>query len=316
MRILRSLEELAVAPRGAVISIGNFDGLHLAHRAILAAVRAEARATARAAAALTFEPHPLRILRPQTAAPLITPLEEKIRLFAANGLDLLIILPFSRDLSLLTPREFVQRVLVDGLGISAAHEGENFKFGHRQAGGVATLAALGQEFGFAVHVHPPVRVRGQIVSSSSIRELIAAGRVERAARLLGRCFSVRGAIARGHGIGGRLTVPTLNLQAYPELLPATGVYITETSLADRSFPSVSNVGIRPTFGGTHLGVESHLLTFEETEADEMEISFRLRLRDERKFPTPELLKQQIGHDVRRAQAYWRRVSHLRAGARP
>lgn len=307
MRILRLPADLPDADRGAHLSIGNFDGVHLGHRALLAAVLATARAARRPAAALTFEPHPPRILRPESAAPLITPLDEKIRQLESTGLDLLLILPFSRDLSLLTPRQFVERILHRGLGAGAVHEGQNFRFGHRHAGDVAALEALGREFAFAVHVHPPVVVRGEVVSSSRIRELVAAGRVERAARLLGRCVSVRGAIARGQGLGRRLTVPTLNLQPYAELLPARGVYVTETFLSGRGFPSVTNVGYRPTFGGTHLVVETHLLAFEELESDDMEIRFRFRLRDESKFESAAELKRQIGRDVHRAQAYWRRL---------
>lgn len=306
MRVLRSIEELASAPRGAHLVIGNFDGVHLGHRALLAAVVDSARRSGHIAAALTFHPHPPRILRPDSAPPLITPLPEKIRLVQETGIDLLVILPFSRDLSLLSPREFVAKFLHDGLGVTEVHEGENFRFGHRHAGDIAALRRLGEEYGFGVRVHPPVTIRGEVVSSSRIREWIGQGRVERAGRLLGRCFSVRGAIVGGQGIGRRLTVPTLNLERYSELLPRRGVYVTECILAGRRFPSVTNVGVRPTFGGGELVVESHLLNFEPVEAREVEVAFRYRLRDERKFDSPAELNAQIGRDVRRAQAYWRR----------
>ncbi len=311
MRIVTSLEELAVSTR-TVVAIGNFDGLHLGHRTLLAAVQAEARQRGVLSAALTFEPHPLRILRPDRAPRLITPLEEKLRCFASTGIDLLVVLPFSRDLSLLGPREFVDGILVRGLHALGIHEGANFRFGHRQSGNIDILANLGGEFGFSVTVHDEVRVRGEIVSSSRIRELVAAGHVEMAARLLGRPFALRGAIAQGHGIGRRLTVPTLNLQHYEELLPGNGVYVTCTRIGERRFQSLTNIGTRPTFANSGgISVETFLLDFEEMPIEDMEIRFLFRLRDERKFDTPAALKQQILHDVERGRRYFRRLDSLK-----
>lgn len=311
MRIVTSLEELSASTR-TVVAIGNFDGLHLGHRTLLAAVQAEARQRGVLSAALTFEPHPLRILRPDRAPRLITPLEEKKRCFASTGIDLLVVLPFSRDLSLLSPREFVEEILVRGLHADGVHEGANFRFGHRQSGNVDTLRELGAEFGFGVTVHDEVRVRGEIVSSSRIRELLSAGRVEMAARLLGRPFALRGAIAQGHGIGRRLTVPTLNLQHYEELLPGNGVYVTCTRIGERRFQSLTNIGTRPTFANSGgISVETFLLDFEEMPIEEMEIRFLFRLRDERKFDTPAALKQQILHDVDRGRRYFRRLEKLK-----
>lgn len=311
MRIVTSLEELSAAAR-TMVAIGNFDGLHLGHRTLLAAVKAEAGQRGVLSAALTFEPHPLRILRPDKAPRLITPLEEKKRCFASTGVDLLVVLPFSRDLSLLSPREFVEEILVCGLHADGVHEGANFRFGHRQSGNVDTLGELGTEFGFSVTVHDEVRVRGEVVSSSRIRELLTAGRVEMAARLLGRPFTLRGAIAQGHGIGRRLTVPTLNLQHYEELLPGNGVYVTCTRIGERRFQSLTNVGTRPTFANSGgISVETFLLDFEEMPIEEMEIRFLLRLRDERKFDSPAALKQQILHDVERGRRYFRRLERLK-----
>lgn len=314
MRIIHSLEELPASTR-TVVAIGNFDGLHAGHRTLLASVEEEARRRGVLSAALTFEPHPLRILRPDRAPRLITPLEDKIRCFASTGIDLLVVLPFGRDLSLLSPREFVEEILVRGLHAAGVHEGDNFHFGHRQSGNVETLKELGAGFGFSVTVHHEVKVRGEVVSSSRIRELIAAGHVEKAARLLGRPFSLRGAIAQGHGIGRRLTVPTLNLQHYEELLPGNGVYVTCTRIGDRRFQSLTNVGTRPTFANSGgISVETFLLDFEEMPVEEMEIRFLLRLRDERKFDSPEALKRQILHDVDRGRRYFRRIEKLKTSS--
>lgn len=315
-RILHSAAELNSLPRGAVVSIGNFDGVHRAHQAVLAAVAAAARARSVPAVALTFEPHPLRLLRPDAAPRLITPLAQKLRLLAETGVDAIAVLPFTRELSQLTARAFAETILVRGMAPAAIHEGANFQFGHRHAGNVETLAELGREFGFQVVVHAEMRWRGEPVSSSHIRRHIAAGAVTRAARLLGRWFSVAGPVSAGEGVGRRLTVPTLNLADYPELLPARGVYVTQTRIGDRWLGSVTNCGLRPTFtanrpGDAPLRVETHLLDVDaakppETPA-EIEIRFLHRLRDEQRFPSPEALKAQILADVARARRLLRRL---------
>ncbi len=312
MRLVHSLAELDAAPAGpTVLSVGNFDGVHRAHQLLLAGVCTDARARGARPTVLTFEPHPLRILRPDSAPRLITPLPEKIRLLAACGVELLVVLPFSRDLSLLSPRAFAADILVERLGVRAVHEGQGFRFGHRQAGDIATLAELATEFDFALRVHQPVVIRGQVVSSSRIRAFIEAGAVVCAGRLLGRPFAVRQTVTSGRGVGRRLTVPTLNLGAYPELLPAQGVYVTRTEVGGRSFDSVTNVGTRPTFEDAPptLSVESHLLDFEPLDVrpdqSPMEIAFLHRLREERRFASPALLREQILADVARARRYFR-----------
>jgi riboflavin kinase/FMN adenylyltransferase len=197
---------------------------------------------------------------------------------------------------------------VDGLSVCGLHEGGNFRFGHQARAGVEELRQFGASFGFAVEVHPPVRVRGLEVSSSAIRALVAQGDVRRARWMLGRPFTVRGTQARGRGIGTRLLVPTINLAPYEELLPAFGVYVTRLTIAGRSFQSVTNVGNRPTFGEASFAVESHLLDFEPLDIDEqtpIDLEFLLRLRGEIKWPSPEALKAQIFKDVAKAKRYFR-----------
>ena len=219
-----------------------------------------------------------------------------------------VVLPFDAALALLPAREFARGILVDALGVRGVHEGGNFRFGHRAEAGVAELEAFGAEFGFAVHVHAPVKAHGLEVSSSAIRERVAAGDVTRARWMLGRPFAVRSTQARGRGIGTRLLVPTVNLAAYDGLLPAFGVYVTRLTVGGRRFQAVTNVGNRPTFGEASFAVESHILDFEPMELGEetpIELEFLLRLRGEIEWPSPEALKAQIFGDIARAKRYFR-----------
>ena len=306
--IFRSLAEIPAGYGPSVAAIGNFDGVHLGHQEILSAVVHEARLLRAKAVAITFDPHPEQILRPSSALRLLTPIEERLRLLALTGIDAVIVLPFDAALSEMTAREFVRRILADTLAVRSLHEGGNFRFGHRAEAGVDELKAFGAEFGFAVHVHSPVHTRGLEVSSSAIREQVAAGDMTRAHWMLGRPFEIRSMQARGRGIGARLLVPTVNLAAYEGQLPAFGVYVTRLTIAGRRFQAVTNVGNRPTFGEASFAVESHILDFEPVELDDqalIEVEFLLRLRGEKQWPTPEALRAQINKDVARAKRYFR-----------
>jgi riboflavin kinase / FMN adenylyltransferase len=315
--VYRSLAEIPAGFGPSVAAIGNFDGVHLGHQEILSAVVREAREqvarTQRAqAVAITFNPHPEQFLRPSTALRLLTPIDERLRLLALTGIDAVVVLPFDAALASLSAREFVRGILVDALAVRSLHEGGNFRFGHRAEAGVAELQAFGAEFGFAVHVHAPVRVpkgaSGLEVSSSAIRECVATGDMTRARWMLGRPFEIRSTRARGRGIGTRLLVPTVNLAPYDGQLPAFGVYVTRLTMGGRSFQAVTNVGNRPTFGEASFAVESHILNFEPIELDDQTpivVEFLLRLRGEQAWPTPEALKAQIFKDVARAKRYFR-----------
>jgi riboflavin kinase / FMN adenylyltransferase len=306
--IFRSLDEVPSFFGPTVAAIGNFDGVHLGHREILSAAVVEAHSSGARALAITFDPHPEQFLRPKSAPQLITPTPERIRLLTQTGIDAVLVLPFNAELARLSPRDFTCGILVDKLHIRALHEGQNFRFGHRAAGGVKELAEFGAEFGFALHVHSAVRVHGLEVSSSAIRALIAKGDIRRARWMLGRCFSVRSTPARGRGIGTRLLVPTVNLAPYDDLLPGFGVYVTHLKIADRAFQAVTNVGNRPTFGEASFAIESHILNFEPVDLDEstpLELEFLYRLRGEMTWPSPEALKEQIFKDVARANRYFR-----------
>jgi riboflavin kinase/FMN adenylyltransferase len=307
MRIFRSVEEIPGDLGPTMVSVGNFDGVHCGHRQVLKEVVQRARATGTKAVALTFDPHPLRILRPDVAPKLITPQPIKEKLLAACGLDGLIVIPFTRDFSMITAAEFARDVLAGKLRAREVHEGENFHFGHKAQGTTGRLAEFGREYGFEVKSYPVMMVRGSPVSSSHIRALLAAGRVSRARHLLGRVFSVTAAPERGRGYGQKYTVPTINLSRYDELVPGDGVYVTRTRVDRETFNSVTNVGKRPTFGDDLFVIETHLLDFhpiEVTAQSEVEISFLQWRRPEIKFPSVEALKEQIGKDVRRARRYF------------
>jgi riboflavin kinase/FMN adenylyltransferase len=235
-------------------------------------------------------------------------MNERVKLLAETGIDAVVVLPFDAALAGLSAQQFVQQILVDVLGVRGLHEGGNFHFGHQAEAGVEELKEFGAGFGFAVHVHAPVHVRGLEVSSSAIRALIAAGDVRRARWMLGRPFAVRSTQARGRGIGTRLVVPTVNLAPYAELLPAFGVYVTRLTIGGRCFQAVTNVGNRPTFGEASFAVESYILDFEPVETDErtpVELEFLLRLRGEIEWPSPDALKAQIMKDVAKAKRYFR-----------
>jgi riboflavin kinase/FMN adenylyltransferase len=313
--VYRAIEEIPSGFGPSIAAIGNFDGVHLGHQRILAAVVVEARTLGMRAVAVTFDPHPDQFLRPLEAPRLLTPMDERVWLLAKAGVDAVMVLPFDAALARLSAREFVEQVLVDGLGVRGLHEGGNFRFGHRAEAGVRELADFGAEFGFGLEVHPAVRVHGWEVSSSAVRELVAAGNMKRARWMLGRPFAVRSMPARGRGIGTRLLVPTVNLAAYDGLLPAFGVYVTRLTVGGRCFQAVTNVGNRPTFGEASFAVESHILDFEPVDlhsADEdlsagtpVELEFLKRLRPEMTWPSPEALKAQIFKDVGRANRFFR-----------
>jgi len=307
MQVFHKLEDIPADFGPTVVSVGNFDGVHRAHQAVLNDIVARARQQSATSVAIAFEPHPVRILRPDSGLKLLTPTPEKLHLLEATGLDAVLLLPFGRDLSLLTPRQFVDRILRKKLHALEVHEGYNFHFGHKAAGNVHTLREFGREMGFAVNVFEEMTIRGESVSSSHIRQLLQAGRVSRARHLLGRPFAILSTAGRGRGYGSKYTVPTINLSRYQELVPMDGVYITQTQVGSECFESVTNIGNRPTFGADSFAVESHLLGFhpiDVTADTEVEIFFLHRIRDEMKFPSVEALREQIARDVKRARRYF------------
>jgi riboflavin kinase/FMN adenylyltransferase len=315
MQLFRKLEDIPKDFGPTIIAVGNFDGVHRAHRRVLDEIVQRARSQKARSVAVTFEPHPVRILRPDADLKLLTPTPEKLRLVAETGLDAVLLLPFARDLSLMSPRDFVRNILCDGLHAREIHEGFNFRFGNKGAGDIALLTELGREFRFEVVVYSEMRLRGHEVSSSAIRRLLRSGQAHLARHLLGRVFNILSFPGRGRGYGSKYTVPTINLTRYEELVPQDGVYITCTRLGTETFESVSNVGNRPTFGPDSFAIETHLLNFhpvELTQESEIEIYFLRRIRPEIKFPSVEALREQIARDVKTARRYFHLSRRLKS----
>jgi riboflavin kinase/FMN adenylyltransferase len=293
-----------------VVTIGNFDGVHAGHRQLLRRVVELGLEHNLKPAVLTFDPHPTRVVAPARAPRLLTTLEERIALIREQGVQDVVVIPFTAELAQLTPEQFVEQIVVARMHARIVMVGDNFRFGHKQSGDIKTLTELGVRFGFQTHVVDAVRRRGRIVSSSEIRKLIEQGDVAMAARLLERPYDLSGDVISGHGIGSKQTVPTLNLQTPAEVLPANGVYITRTrdlETGDR-WNSVTNVGTRPTFDGHELSIETFLLSaFDGLTPGRISVEFLRRLRPERKFESADALRQQIFYDVGRAQTFFRRL---------
>jgi riboflavin kinase/FMN adenylyltransferase len=306
MKVLSGLPD-AAASSPCVLTIGNFDGLHLGHQRILRTVAERARALNLVPAVLTFDPHPVRILAPSKAPQLITTAEQKLKLIESMGIQFVVTVRFDAEFAALSPDAFIEKYLVRGLRTKALCVGRNFTFGSGQSGNLETLRRWRQDF--EVVEIPHVTTRGVVVSSTNVRRRIQDGHVSRACRLLGRWFEIDGASVRGDGRGAKVTVPTLNLQTSNELLPRRGVYVSRIALDDGEFrDSITNIGMRPTFEGTSQTIETYILRAGTSlEARNARLQFLKRIRDERKFDSPELLKEQIGRDVRAAEKFFRRL---------
>jgi riboflavin kinase/FMN adenylyltransferase len=310
MRVFRSVGEVPAGFGPSVVTIGNFDGVHVGHRQIMRRVAALAGERGLTPAVLTFDPHPARVLAPDRAPRLLMTIDQRLRGMEAEGIEAVLLIPFSAEFAKLTPTEFVQQVLVDRLKARIVLVGQDFRFGHKQAGNIETLRELGARLGFDVEPIAGIARKRERVSSTKIRTLVTDGAVSRACRLLGTPFALEGAVVKGQGIGSKQTVPTLNLAPLNEVLPKTGVYVTRTRDLDstRRWNSITNVGCRPTFGGDALTVETFLLgALGEAHPEHIEVEFLYFVRDERKFASAEELKAQIFRDVAVANRLHRRL---------
>lgn len=312
--IAHSLSE-AAGFKPCALTIGNFDGVHRAHRRLLRTTLEAAGSAGLRPAVLMFDPHPSCVVAPERAPRLLTSIDERCELIRGEGIEQILVQPFTAELARLTPEQFATQFLRDGLGTKCVIVGENFRFGCKQAGDTQMLKNLGAQLGFEVRLLETVRWRGRKVSSGEVRNLVAAGEVGIAGRLLERPYAISGDIVHGHGIGSKQTVPTLNLRTDAQVIPARGVYVTRTTElgSARQWNSITNIGYRPTFGDTcgtddALSIETFLLDpFDGATPERIRLEFLRRVRDERKFESPEALKAQILRDVGRANAYFRRV---------
>jgi len=293
-----------------VLALGNFDGLHRGHMKIIDRVRQRAGERAGTPAAMTFDPHPPRVLRPDKAPALLMTREQKVEALRRSGMQGLAVVRFTRELSLWDPETFVRTVLVEWLHVGEVWVGANFLFGHGRAGTFSVLRSLGARYGFRAEKIDPVRYKDFVVSSTRVRRLVAEGRVDEAGALLGHHYFIEGTVVRGAGRGRSIGVPTANLATTNELVPPSGVYATLAVIDGIICPSITNIGVRPTFGDAERSViETHVFDLDRDLYDtRLRLSFVQRLRDERGFPDVDALRAQIDADRRSAQRLFGRIS--------
>lgn len=286
-----------------VVTVGNFDGVHLGHQAILKRVCGRAQELNCQSVALTFEPHPLKVLRPQSNLPLLTTPAQKLELLRETGLAVVVVLPFTPEFARLPARDFVRDYFVERLRVREVVVGHDYGFGYRREGNIDLLREMGRDLGFSVQVVWGVEVEGAVVSSSLIRALLKLGKVAEARRLLGRNYGVAGRVVAGKGRGAKLLgVPTANLESENDLLPATGIYAVWVVKNGQRLPGVANIGTCPTFDNGELSLEVHLLDFnDDLYGERLKVEFVARLREERRFPSIEALAGQIRADIDQAR---------------
>jgi riboflavin kinase/FMN adenylyltransferase len=304
MDVIRGLDRIPPKYACSVVTIGNFDGIHLAHKDLLGKVVEEARKRQCSGVVLTFEPHPQKVLQPDRKPfYLLTTLQEKLKLIEALGIDAVVLIEFTPDFAKTTAEAFVQGTLWDKLHLEKLIIGHDTAFGNRKSGNEDFLRGMGQALGFDVEAIDAVQVDGIVVSSSSVRHTLLEGDVRRAMKLLGRPYSLSGTVVKGYRRGSEIGIPTANIESEKELVPALGVYAVIVELDGGSHPGVLNIGYSPTFGDNRLTVEVHLLDFprEELYGKAIDVLFIDRIRDEMKFESPKELVKQIERDIERAR---------------
>lgn len=302
MLLITDLGRITKKFTNTVLTLGNFDGLHLGHQELIKMVMRRARETDAVSMVVTFRPHPLKILAPEKCPPLISIYEEKIALLEKLGLDVLVKIPFTIDFSAMSPEAFIKDILCDLLGAKEIFVGYNYRFGRGRAGNVATLKEMGKKYGFAVREVEQISLDGEVISSTKIRKLLAEGRVEHAARLLGRAYAITGVVVKGDGRGKGLGFPTANIAPKHSIIPSDGVYAVKFFVREQFYDGIANIGLRPTFNETRLTIEVHVLDFnEDIYGEEISLYFVGKIREERKFGSPEELARQIASDIRTAK---------------
>lgn len=308
MQVVRDLDTLKEQPCRTVLTIGNFDGVHLGHREIFRRVVEKARALKGTAVVVTFEPHPLHMLAADKAPRRLNTAEEKVRLLAASCIDLLVVLNFDRHLAEMSAEAFVRDLLVDKLGVEHLIIGYDYAFGRNRQGNAAFLKEKSRQYGFTLEVLEPVRAEQQVHSSTAIREILKDGRVAAAVSVLGRNYTLDGVVVHGDGRGRKLGFPTANLSTEKELLPCDGVYAVKVKWRDHYYDGVINIGHRPTFlgdkniSGEKITLEIHLLDFQgDLYGERLRIYFVDRLRGEQKFATVDALQEAVLKDIEQAR---------------
>ncbi|MBI5655687.1 MAG: bifunctional riboflavin kinase/FAD synthetase [Geobacter sp.] len=303
MEIFRSLDDIPTGLGKTVVTIGNFDGIHLGHREIFRRVRRAAAAIHGVSVVITFVPHPLKVIpNSKKQICLINTYAEKENLISASGIDYLVAIPFTKEFAGLSAREFITDVLVKRLGVSRLIIGYDYSFGRDREGKVAMLAEMGHELGFAVEVLEPIGHDGEAYSSTQVRKMIKAGEVDKVVPLLGRQYSLSGIVVSGHHRGSGLGFPTANILTEKELIPKSGVYAVKVKLDNTLYDGACNIGANPTFGNEETSIEVFLFDFTgDLYGRELRFYFIARIRDERRFPDPEALRQAITLDVARCR---------------
>jgi riboflavin kinase/FMN adenylyltransferase len=306
MSIVCNFNDLPDDIKNPVVTIGNFDGVHQGHQTIFKKVIKRAHEIEGTPGVITFEPHPVKIMSPDKARPLITPLEQKRELILNQGIDLFIIINFSLEFSTVSATNFVKDILLDRLGAKEIVVGYDYVFGRNREGNIDLLKKMGKHFDFAVHQIGPVYVGKTLVSSTSIRDLVANGDITEAKRLLGRNYQIRGKVVKGRNRGGTLLgYPTANLMLSDELIPKKGVYVVTVDIEGKIYQGLTNIGYNPTFNNEQLSVETYIFDFSKNIlCNDIRLNFLFRLRDEITFPGIEELSEQIGQDVKNAREFF------------
>ena len=303
LQIIDDLNAIEKPLKNPVLTIGNFDGVHRGHLALFEKVKERARAIGGQSAVMTFEPHPIRVMKPGNGPLLITPTRQKLELIGKAGIDVLFCIPFTREFAAVSAEDFVKDILVGRIGIKEIVVGYDYAFGRNREGNIPLLREMGEKLGFLVHLVGPIHIDQTPVSSTSIRRLVQEGKLSEAKTLLGRDYQVEGTVVKGHQRGGRLLgFPTANLKPEDELLPKTGVYAVTVMIDEKTYQGVTNVGYNPTFHDKALTVETHVLDYSgDLVGKKIKINFLSRLRGERSFQDIRELSEQIAKDIEDAR---------------
>ncbi len=312
---IKRLEDIKEPPVRTVLTIGNFDGVHMGHQRIIKQVVSSAKRIKGTSVVMTFDPHPMRYLQPEKDLPLLTLCDEKAKIIEKLGIQILLCVKFDQSFASLEPEEFIKKILVDKLAVREIIIGKDYRFGKAKKGDVKLLKREGNKYGFRVEVVTPVKIKGEIVSSSTIRTLIKKGEVKRVTDFLGRPYSIEGTVVRGTGRGSTiLGFPTANILSGAELIPKEGVYAVKVKIEespagkkkkeDRLLNGIMNIGTNPTFGNQELSLEVHILDFNEDILHKfIKVYFIERLRNEKKFSSPDALRKAIKRDIEKARLH-------------